>query len=122
MWTTARTYPCGRSCRKLRSGSCLAWWEYRFSSTHCFGTLWFWASIAHEEFGDSLSVKPPSGSALVAAAEQFIQAEAASRLGLDHGVGHSLLLLYDVKAPIDQKNNEFNGLGHYPSNTSLSTF
>jgi hypothetical protein len=48
----------------------------------------------------------------------FVQAKA----GLDHGVGHSLLLLYDVKAPIDQKNNEFKALGHYPSNTSLSTF
>jgi hypothetical protein len=42
--------------------------------------------------------------------------------GLDHGVGHPLLLLYDVKAPNDQKSKEFNGLGHYLSNTSLSTF
>jgi len=42
--------------------------------------------------------------------------------GLDHGVGHSLLLLYDVKAPNGQKSNEFKGLGHYPSDASLSTF
>jgi hypothetical protein len=38
--------------------------------------------------------------------------------GLDHGVGHSLLLLYDVKAPNGQKRKEFKGLGYYPSNTS----
>jgi hypothetical protein len=43
-------------------------------------------------------------------------------LGLDHGIGHSLLLLYDVKAPNGQKSNEFKDLGHYPSNASLSTF
>ena len=42
--------------------------------------------------------------------------------GLDHGVGHPLLLLYDVKAPNDQKSNEFNGLWHDPSNASLSLF
>jgi hypothetical protein len=42
--------------------------------------------------------------------------------GLDHGVGHSLLLLYDVKAPNGQKSKEFKGLRHYPSNTSLSLF
>jgi hypothetical protein len=44
------------------------------------------------------------------------------KYGLDHGVGHSLLLLYDVKAPNGQKSNEFKDLGHYPSNASLSTF
>ena len=38
-------------------------------------------------------------------------------VGLDHGVGHSLLLLYDAKAPHGQKSKEFKGLGHYPSNT-----
>jgi hypothetical protein len=42
--------------------------------------------------------------------------------GLDHGVGHSLLLLDDVKAPKGQKSNESNDLGHYLSNASLSTF
>ncbi len=42
--------------------------------------------------------------------------------GLDHGVGHSLLLLYDVKAPNGQKSKEFKGLGNYPSNTTLSFF
>jgi hypothetical protein len=39
-------------------------------------------------------------------------------VGLDHGVGHPLLLLYDVKAPNGQKSNEFNDLNHYPSSTS----
>src|SRR5205807_3504791 len=29
--------------------------------------------------------------------------------GLDHGVGHSLLLLYDGKVPRGQKSKEFNG-------------
>jgi len=43
-------------------------------------------------------------------------------LGFDHGVGHSLLLLYDAKAPNCQKSKEFKGLGHYPCNTSLSVF
>src|SRR4030095_12484144 len=30
--------------------------------------------------------------------------------GLDHGVGHSLLLLYDVKAPTGQKEQGMQGL------------
>jgi len=42
--------------------------------------------------------------------------------GFDHGVGHPLLLLYDAKAPNCQKRKEFKGLGHYPSNTVLSSF
>ena len=42
--------------------------------------------------------------------------------GFDHGVGHSLLLLYDAKVSNGQKSKEFKGLGHYPSNTSLSSF
>jgi putative tryptophan/tyrosine transport system substrate-binding protein len=37
--------------------------------------------------------------------------------GFDHGAGHSLLLLYDAKAPCSQKSKDFNGLVHYPSNT-----
>jgi hypothetical protein len=41
-----------------------------------------------------------------------------TKIGLDHGVGHPLLLLYDVKAPNGQKSNEFNDLNHYPSSTS----
>ena len=45
-----------------------------------------------------------------------------SHAGLDHGVGHPLLLLYDVKAPNGQKSKEFKGLSHYPSNTSLGSF
>jgi hypothetical protein len=43
-------------------------------------------------------------------------------MGLDHGVGHSLLLLYDVNVPNGQKSKEFKDLGHDPSNASLSTF
>ena len=42
--------------------------------------------------------------------------------GLDHGVGHPLLLLYDVKAPNGQKSNEFKDLCHYLSDASLSIF
>jgi len=37
-------------------------------------------------------------------------------VGFDHGVGHSLLLLYDAKAPYSQKSKHFNGLGHHPFN------
>src|SRR5258706_12711512 len=33
------------------------------------------------------------------------------KLGFDHGVGHSLLLLYDTKTPRGQKIKKFNGLG-----------
>ena len=43
-------------------------------------------------------------------------------VGLDHGVCHSLLLLYDAKVPRGQKSKEFNGLGHNPSNASISLF
>jgi hypothetical protein len=43
-----------------------------------------------------------------------------AKKGLDHGVGHSLLLLDDVKTPHGQNVKEFNGLWHDPSNTSLS--
>ena len=42
--------------------------------------------------------------------------------GFDHGVGHSLLLLYDAKTPRGQKIKEFKGLGRDPSNTSISLF
>jgi len=42
--------------------------------------------------------------------------------GFDHGVGHSLLLLYDAKAPHCQKSKEFKRLGYYPSNTTLGLF
>jgi hypothetical protein len=40
--------------------------------------------------------------------------------GLDHGVGHSLLLLYDAKAHGGQNSNYFNSLGHSYSKTSVS--
>ena len=43
-------------------------------------------------------------------------------MSLDHGVGHPLLLLYDVKAPKGQNNNEFKVLYYYPSDVSISTF
>src|SRR5215216_5497064 len=42
--------------------------------------------------------------------------------GFDHGVGHSLLLLYDARVSNGQKSKEFKGLGHYLSNTSISSF
>ncbi len=37
--------------------------------------------------------------------------------GFDHGIGHSLLLLYDAKAPYSQKSKDFNWLVHYPFNS-----
>jgi hypothetical protein len=43
-------------------------------------------------------------------------------IGFDHGVGHSLQLLYDAKAPTCKKINKFNALGHYSSNTVLDPF
>src|SRR5439155_21295427 len=42
--------------------------------------------------------------------------------GFDHLVGHSLLLLYDAKAPHSQKSKEFKGLGHYPTNIPVRLF
>jgi hypothetical protein len=42
--------------------------------------------------------------------------------GLDHGVGHSLPLLYDANAPNCQKSQYFKGLGDYPYNTILISF
>ena len=50
------------------------------------------------------------------------QQEPHSIGGLDHGVGHSLLLLYDAKALNGQKSKEFKGLYHYTSNIFLSLF
>jgi hypothetical protein len=32
--------------------------------------------------------------------------------GLDHGISHLLLLLYDAKAPHGRKSKAFKGLGH----------
>jgi hypothetical protein len=37
------------------------------------------------------------------------------KIGFDHGVGHSLLLLYDAKTSYDKNINDFNGLGYDPS-------
>ena len=42
--------------------------------------------------------------------------------GLDHGVGHPLLLLYDVQAPNSQNSNEFKALYNYISDVSLRLF
>ena len=39
--------------------------------------------------------------------------------GLDHGAGHSLLLLCDAKTPPDKKSKEFKALGHYLCNVSI---
>jgi hypothetical protein len=52
-------------------------------------------------------------------ARVFRRAQAVREvIGFDHGVGHSLLLLYDAKAPNCEKSKKFKGLGHYPSNTA----
>ena len=40
--------------------------------------------------------------------------------GFDHGVGHSLLLLYDAQAPKCQKSSYFKDLDNHLSNTILS--
>ena len=45
-----------------------------------------------------------------------------ARSGFDHGVGHSLLLLYDAKASHGKNGKEFKDLGHDPSDTSISLF
>ena len=45
-----------------------------------------------------------------------------AQVGFDHRVGHSLLLLYDAKAPHSQKSKEFKGLGHYPTNIPVRLF
>jgi hypothetical protein len=42
----------------------------------------------------------------------------SDRVGLDHGAGHSLLLLCDAKIPRDKKSKEFKALGHYLCNVS----
>ena len=39
--------------------------------------------------------------------------EAERGMGLDHGVGHPLLLLCGAKVSNYRKNKEFNDLGHY---------
>jgi len=43
-------------------------------------------------------------------------------VGFDHGVGHSLLLLYDAKAPLGKNSNYFNDLCHDLSNPSIGLF
>ena len=50
------------------------------------------------------------------------QLQEVARCGFDHGVGHSLLLLCDSKAPHGEKRKEFKGLGHYLFNISVVHF
>jgi hypothetical protein len=59
---------------------------------------------------------------LVKKTERKTQMSGRRISGLDHGVGHSLLLLYDVKVPNGRKSKEFKDLGHDSSNISLSLF
>jgi hypothetical protein len=42
--------------------------------------------------------------------------------GFDHGVGHSLLLLYDAKTSHGENINDFNLLDYDPSTASTSLF
>jgi hypothetical protein len=42
-----------------------------------------------------------------------------SLYGLDHGAGHSLLLLCGAKTPRDKKSKEFKALGHYLCSVSI---
>ena len=51
--------------------------------------------------------------------EQFQQAPHFEKDGLDHGAGHSLLLLCDAKTPRDKKSKEFKALGHYLCKASI---
>jgi hypothetical protein len=39
--------------------------------------------------------------------------------GLDHGAGHSLLLLCDAKTPRGKKSKKFKALGHCLCNVSI---
>src|SRR2546425_492356 len=59
------------------------------------------------------------GEALLEITKRNLTHDAA---GFDHRVGHSLLLLYDAKAPHSQKSKEFKGLGHYPTNIPVRLF
>ena len=43
-----------------------------------------------------------------------------SRIGFDHGVGHSLLVLCDAKAPHGKKWNDFKALENYHFIVSIS--
>jgi putative transposase len=67
-------------------------------------------------------VLPPRSPNLNAHCERIVRSikeEALNQMivmgeaGFDHGVGHPLLLLCDVKAPKCQKNKAFQSLGHY---------
>jgi len=60
------------------------------------------------------------GTAIVSTREE--RGKVYSNAGLDHGVGHSLLLLYDAKPSHGQKIKEFNGLDHYLPNASIDLF
>jgi len=45
-----------------------------------------------------------------------------SSCGFDHGVGHSLLLLYDAKTSHGENINDFNSLDYNPFTASTSLF
>jgi hypothetical protein len=51
--------------------------------------------------------------------EEECEALWIGKSGLDHGAGHSLLLLCDAKTPHDKKSKEFKALGHYLCNVSV---
>ena len=59
---------------------------------------------------------------LVCVCDSQTQVYSPTTFGLDHGVGHPLLLLYNAKAPNGQKSKEFNDLGHYLSKSLISLF
>ena len=52
----------------------------------------------------------------------LLQLDQGFTFGFDHGVGHSLLLLYDEKAPLGKNSNYFNDLDHDLSNPSIGLF
>ena len=53
-------------------------------------------------------------------AESFVQCALGEEVGFDHGVGHSLLVLCDAKAPHGKKWNDFKALENYLFIVSIS--
>jgi len=64
-----------------------------------------------------LFTKDTSCKELLESKPKITRVVAGRIIGFDHGVGHSLLLLYDAKAPYSQNGHDFNGLGQHPFNT-----
>ena len=56
------------------------------------------------------------------AVQRLLHAVDEAHTGLDHGVGHPLLLLYNTKTPNCHKSKTFKDLGRYLSNIFLSLF